>query len=125
MAAYRHQSRLRPPYETPSQGQVNNRAHVRDAVEMLCDSHRPDEYRRPGLAEHSREPEHVLAARARCGFERFPGIAAELRFQFIKPVRVSFDERVVRPLLFDQMFDHARDERLVAARVNLEESVRD
>src|SRR5215510_5336914 len=75
MAAYRHQSRLRPPYETPSQGQVNNRAHVRDAVEMLCDSHRPDEYRRPGFAEHSREPEHFLAARARCGFERFPGIA--------------------------------------------------
>src|SRR5215510_2799168 len=26
MAAYRHQSRLRPPYETPSQRQVNNRA---------------------------------------------------------------------------------------------------
>src|SRR5262245_62917551 len=31
MAAYRHQSRLRPPDEAPRQRKVNNRAHVRDA----------------------------------------------------------------------------------------------
>src|SRR5262245_40041070 len=72
MAAYRHQSRLRPPYEPTSQRQVDNRAHVRDAVETLRNSHRPDEDRRLRLAEHSREPEHFLAARARRGFERFP-----------------------------------------------------
>ena len=77
------------------------------------------------FAEHSRKPRHFVAARARRGFEQFPGIAAEPRFQFIKPARVLFDERVVRPPLFDQVFDRARDERLVAASVNLEESVCD
>src|SRR5262245_41882572 len=125
MAAYRHQSRLRPPYETPSQRQVNNRAHIRDAVEMLRDPHGPDEDSRSGFTEHSREPHHLLAAGARRGFERFCRIAAELRFQFIKTARVLFDEELVRPSLFDQVFDHSRYERLVAARVNLEESVRD
>src|SRR5207245_5703802 len=96
-------------------------AHIVAAVAMLRDAHAPNDDRAARGAKRLREPKHVRLALPRAALERFPGQAAGFGFDLLPTGGPRSDELAIRPIVFDQMLEHAVEKRNVAAEMDLEE----
>ena len=114
---------MRPAHVAASELQIDDGANIVAAVAMLRDAHAPNDDRAARGAKRLREPKHVRLALARAALERFPGQAAGFGFDLLPTGGPRSDELAIRPIVFDQMLEHAVEKRNVAAEMDLEELV--
>ncbi len=118
MPADRHQAATFPADETLGQGQVDDRLDVVDAVNVLGDTHAPDEHGLVGRREALGQVTHDFPLHAGRLFELLPPLAREFLRHSVKTGRVAFNERSVNGAAFDQVLDHAVQERHVGPAVD-------
>src|SRR5262249_30619213 len=111
--------------KSAGESEVHYGSDVRSSISMLGNSHRPNEYGGPGLAQQLCKVEHSMPRHSRGALELFPLISGQARSQLVEPACVIADKPGIGPSIVDHLFDCARDEGAIAAGVNLKEFIGD